>query len=56
MCRALHHNSYRRILAKTVSPGDLYKAIGDFFRDLPKVGRSVLISIGGKTIRGNIDS
>lgn len=56
LLRAPHHNTYRRILAEAVSPMELDGAIGAFFRQLPEVGRSVLISIDGKTIRGTIDT
>jgi predicted transposase YbfD/YdcC len=54
--RAPHHNTYRRILAQAVMPGDLDAAVSGFFRDLPQVGGSVLISIDGKTIKGTIDT
>jgi len=54
--RPPHHNTYRRILAHALSPGELDRAIGAFFRDLPQVGASLLISMDGKTIRGTIDS
>jgi predicted transposase YbfD/YdcC len=54
LVRTPHHNTYRRILAGAVLPGDLDGEISAFFRDLPQVGRSVLISIDGKTVRGTI--
>jgi predicted transposase YbfD/YdcC len=54
--RAPHHNTYRRILAQAVVPGDLDAAVSGFFRDLPQVGGSVLISIDGKTVKGTIDT
>jgi hypothetical protein len=54
--RAPHHNTYRRILAQAVGPGDLDAAVSGFFRDLPQVGGSVLISIDGKTVKGTIDA
>ena len=54
LVRTPHHNTYRRILASGVLPGDLDGEISAFFRDLPQVGRSVLISIDGKTVRGTI--
>lgn len=37
-------------------PGDLDAAIGGFFREQPRVGASVPISIDGKTLKGTIDS
>jgi predicted transposase YbfD/YdcC len=54
LVRAPHHNTYRRILAQAVAPAELDAAIGAFFRDLPQVGRSVLVSIDGKTVKGTI--
>jgi predicted transposase YbfD/YdcC len=54
--RAPHHNTYRRVLAAAVAPRDLDTAVGAFFRELPQVGRSVLVSIDGKTVRGTIDT
>jgi predicted transposase YbfD/YdcC len=51
--RAPHHNTYRRVLAQAVAPEELDAAIGAFFRDL---GRSVLVSIDGKTVKGTIDA
>jgi predicted transposase YbfD/YdcC len=54
LVRAPHHNTYRRILASAVRPAELDGAISAFFRALPQVGRSVLVSIDGKTIRGTI--
>ena len=54
--RAPHHNTYRRILAQAVPPEELDAAISAFFRELPQVGRSVLISIDGKRIKGTIDA
>jgi predicted transposase YbfD/YdcC len=52
--RAPHHNTYRRVLAQAVAPGDLDAAVGAFFRALPQVGRSVLISIDGKRVKGTM--
>jgi predicted transposase YbfD/YdcC len=56
LVRTPHHNTYRRILADAVLPGELDRAIGAFFRELPRVGESVLVSIDGKRIRGTIDT
>ena len=52
--RAPHHNTYRRILAQAVAPEALDAAVSAFFRDCPGVGRSVLISIDGKTVKGTL--
>jgi predicted transposase YbfD/YdcC len=54
--RAPHHNTYRRLLAQAVVPGALDAAVSEFFRALPQVGGSVLISIDGKTLKGTIDA
>ncbi len=56
LARAPHHNTYRRVLAQAVAPGELDAAVSGFFRDLPRVGRSVVISIDGKTVKGTIDA
>jgi predicted transposase YbfD/YdcC len=56
LARAPHHNTYRRVLARAVAPGELDAAVGAFFRELPQVGRSVLVSIDGKRIKGTIDA
>lgn len=52
--RMPHHNTYRRVLAAAIDPEALDAMVGAFFRGLPGVGRSVLISIDGKTVRGTI--
>lgn len=54
--RAPHHNTYRRVLAQALDPSDLDAALGDFLRQAPGAGRSVLVSIDGKTVRGTIDA
>ena len=56
LARAPHHNTYRRVLAGAVAPGEVEAAVSAFFRDLPQVGASVLVSIDGKTVRGTIDA
>jgi predicted transposase YbfD/YdcC len=56
LSHAPHHNTYRRILGQAVAPGELDKVVSEFFRELPQVGRSVLVSIDGKTVRGTIDA
>ena len=52
--RTPHHNTYRRVLERAVDPGELDAAVGAFFREQPGVGRSVLVSIDGKTVRGTM--
>ncbi len=56
LVRAPHHNTYRRVLARAVAPEELDAAVSEFFRDLPQVGRSVLLGIDGKTVKGTIDA
>jgi predicted transposase YbfD/YdcC len=56
LVRAPHHNTYRRILADGILPTELDRAIGAFFGEQPQVGRSVLISIDGKTVKGTMDA
>jgi len=56
LARAPHHNTYRRILAGAGAPEALDAAISDFFRELPRVGRSVLVSIDGKRLKGTMDA
>lgn len=52
--RLPHANTYRRIVEQVVPPTDLEAAVQAFFRAQPGVGRSVLIAIDGKTVRGTI--
>ena len=52
--RMPHHNTYRRVLAQAVAPEELDAVVGAFLRALPGVGRSVLVCIDGKTVRGTI--
>ena len=54
--RMPHHNTYRRVLAQAVEPGGLDAAVGAFLTSRPGVGRSVLVSIDGKTVRGTIEA
>lgn len=56
LARAPHHNTYRRVLSGAVEPTQLDAAVGAFFREQPLVGRSVLISIDGKTVKGTMDA
>ena len=56
LVRTPHHNTYRRILADAILPGELDREIGAFFGELPLVGISTLVSIDGKTIKGTMDA
>jgi predicted transposase YbfD/YdcC len=48
------HNTYRRVLGKAVDADALQCLISQFLLQAPKAGRSVLIAIDGKTLRGTI--
>ncbi len=54
--RMPHHNTYRRVLAQAVEPDALDAVVGAFLTSRPGVGRSVLVSIDGKTVRGTIEA
>lgn len=56
LARAPHHNTYRRILAQAVAPEDLDAAVSAFFREWPQVGKSVLVSLDGKRVKGTVDA
>jgi len=56
LARAPHHNTYRRILARAIAPGELDAAALAFLRELGQVGESVLVSFDGKTLKGTIDA
>jgi predicted transposase YbfD/YdcC len=49
-----HPNTFRRILSEVVSPPELESLVQEFFQSLPAAGRSVLVAIDGKTVRGTI--
>lgn len=48
------HNTYRRVFATAISPAELDQQISAFLRQ--QAGRSVLIALDGKTLRGTIPS
>lgn len=52
--RMPQHNTFRRIIGGAIAPEEFDQAVGDFLRDQPRVGRSVLVAIDGKTVRGTI--
>lgn len=52
--RLPHANTFRRIMKEVISPEELETILSAFVRTLPGVGRSVLIAIDGKTVRGTI--
>lgn len=51
-----HHNTYRRITEKVIDPEELEQTVKEFFSDLPNAGKSVLLSIDGKVMRGTIST
>jgi predicted transposase YbfD/YdcC len=48
------HNTYRRALATAISAPELEQHISAFLRQQVRAGRSVLIALDGKTLRGTI--
>lgn len=52
--RMPHESTLRRLFEWVVSPEELDQEFGQYLRSQPGVGRSVLISIDGKTVRGTI--
>ena len=52
--RAPHHNTYRRVLAGAVAPGELDRVLGEFLGGCAGVGTSELVSIDGKTLKGTV--
>jgi hypothetical protein len=51
-----HSNTYRRIIEQVVNAEELERTVKGFFSDLPKVGKSVVVSIDGKVMRGTISA
>jgi predicted transposase YbfD/YdcC len=54
--RAPHHNTYRRVLAAAVAPGELDQMVGALLASRPGVGASGLVSVDGKTVKGTADA
>lgn len=48
------HNTYRRVFATGVAASDLDQHVTTFLRQRPQAGRSVLLALDGKTLRGTI--
>ncbi len=48
------HNTYRRIFATAITAAELDQHITAFLRQQARAGRSVLITLDGKTMRGTI--
>ena len=51
-----HHSTYRRILEEVIEIGELETMVSQFFKSRPKAGRSMVIVMDGKTLRGTIPS
>lgn len=49
------HNTIQRIFQDVVTPEEFDRLVSEFFQSLPGVGRSILIAMDGKTVRGTID-
>lgn len=52
--RMPHHNTYRRVLETAIAPAELDRLVGEHLRGLPGAGRSDVIALDGKTVRGTI--
>ena len=48
------HNTYRRVFATAITAAELDQHISAFLRQQAQAGRSVLIALDGKTLRGTI--
>lgn len=54
--RAPHTSTYSRILGQVVQFDEFERVVREFFASQPGAGRSVLIALDGKTLRGTIPS
>lgn len=54
--RMPHHSTYRRILEDVISIHELEAMASQFLKSRPKAGRSAVVVIDGKTLRGTIPS
>jgi hypothetical protein len=52
--QAPHATTYSRVLRKAVHIEDLERVVRDFFASQPGVGKSVMVNLDGKTLRGTI--
>jgi predicted transposase YbfD/YdcC len=52
--QAPHATTYSRVLNRAVDVEELEVVVGRFFASQPKAGRSIVISLDGKTLRGTI--
>ena len=49
-----HHSTYRRVLGECIDEDEFEQIVSDFWVQQPEVGKSMVISIDGKTLRGTI--
>ncbi len=54
--RAPHTSTYSRILGQVVQVEEFERVVREFFENQPGAGRSVVIALDGKTLRGTIRS
>jgi predicted transposase YbfD/YdcC len=54
--QAPHYTTYGRILGHAVDVDQLEKIVSAFFAALPGAGRSILVNIDGKTLRGTLSA
>jgi predicted transposase YbfD/YdcC len=54
--RMPHHSTYRRILEECVDGQQLQQLSSEYLLSQPKAGRSVIVALDGKTVRGTIDT
>jgi predicted transposase YbfD/YdcC len=52
--QAPHATTYSRVLNRAVDVEELEVVVGRFFASQPKAGRSVVVNLDGKTLRGTI--
>jgi predicted transposase YbfD/YdcC len=52
--QAPHATTYSRILSKAVDVEEMEAVVGRFFASQPRAGRSVVVNLDGKTLRGTI--
>jgi predicted transposase YbfD/YdcC len=52
--RAPHPSTYSRILGRVVQVEEFERVVREFFAEQPGAGRSVVIALDGKTVRGTI--
>jgi hypothetical protein len=50
----LEISSYRRVLATAVDIEEFERVVREYFGAMPRAGRSMVIAVDGKTLRGTI--